>query len=472
MSPLEVFEVQKAAYFKNGEINLNRRIEILKKLIEILVDNQAAICDALNEDFSTRCTELTRFTDINAGISGLKHSLAHINKWVKPKTSLPTPAILALLGAKTFVKYQAKGIIGIISPWNFPINLTFSPLANIIAAGNRAMIKPSEFTPKTSQLLKDLFDINFPASEIAICVGDSEIGQEFSKLPFDHLIFTGATSIGRKIMAAASENLVPVTLELGGKSPVILDRDFDETLALTRILAGKYMNSGQVCLAPDYIFVPEERLDLIINKIQDITKVMYPNIISNPEYTAIINDRHFSRLQNYIDEASSKNLKIIQINPDNEDFSLNNSRKILPTLIINPDDNLKIMQDEIFGPILPIKTYKNINETIEYINSKPRPLALYYFSNDKNNQNMVINKTISGGVTINDVILHIAMEELPFGGVGASGIGAYHGHRGFLEFSHQKAIFAQAKGDNFLLKATRPPYGKILNKYLNFMIRK
>ncbi len=464
-----VFSAQKSKFATEGNLSVARRKVILKSLIEILVDNRDSICNALNADFSNRAPQLSLFTDIGAAVSTLKHALSNIDKWVKPEKHFTSPAMLGLFGASAQIQFQAKGVVGIIVPWNFPINLSFGPLASAIAAGNRAMVKLSEFTPKTSELIEELISNKIDISEIAIINGGVDIAQEFSALPFDHLLFTGATEVGRIIMGQAAKNLVPVTLELGGKSPVIVTRNFDKSLAAARIMGGKLMNAGQVCLAPDYLLVEENYLDEFVDELIKQTKIQYPTIYSNPEYTAIINDRHYARLISYIDEAEEKGFKIIKINDDANSI---NSRKIAPHLIINPDDNLKIMQDEIFGPLLPIKTYKNIDEAINYVNSRPRPLALYYFDNDKSAQDKILNQTISGGVTINDVILHIAMEELPFGGVGASGIGAYHGKRGFLEFSHQKAIFKQSPFDNFLLKATRAPYGKILEKYLEFTIRK
>ncbi len=464
-----VFSAQKSEFATKGNLSIARRKEILRTLIALLVDNRAAICDALNSDFSNRSPQLSLFTDIGAAVSTLKHALSNIDKWIKPEKHFTSPAILGLFGASAQIQFQAKGVVGIIVPWNFPINLSFGPLASAIAAGNRAMVKLSEFTPQTSKLIEEVISSKIDKNEIAIINGGVEIAQEFSSLPFDHLLFTGATEVGRIIMGQAAKNLVPVTLELGGKSPVIVTRNFDKSLAAARIMGGKLMNAGQVCLAPDYLLVEESYLDEFVDELIKQTKIQYPNIYSNPEYTAIINDRHFARLMSYIDEARAKGFKIIKIG-DDEDAA--NTRKIAPHLLINPDDNLKIMKDEIFGPLLPIRTYKNIDEAIEFVNSRPRPLALYYFDNDKSAQDKILNKTISGGVTINDVILHIAMEELPFGGVGASGIGAYHGQRGFLEFSHQKAIFKQSPFDNFLLKATRAPYGKVLEKYLEFTIQK
>ncbi len=465
------FAAQKDDYLEHGALSISQRKQILKSLIGILINEKTAICAALKEDFSSRDGVLSEFTDINPALQSLKHALHNIHKWVRPKKVWPTPALLGLIGAKARIDFQAKGVIGVMSPWNFPINLTFGPLAGIIAAGNRALLKPSELSPNTSNLIAELIKRKIPPEFINVINGGVETAAEFTKLPFDHIVFTGATSVGRKVMAAAAQNLVPVTLELGGKSPVIVSKTADLELVATRVISGKLMNAGQVCLAPDYVLLHEDQLRPFIEFAKKACAQQFPNIFSNPEYTAIINERHFSRLQSYLDEARKEGCEIIEFNPANEVAKATNTRKILPTIIINPPEHLKLMQDEIFGPILPIKTIGEINEAVNYINTHPRPLALYYFGKGRNEENYVLDKCISGGVTINDVIFHIAMENLPFGGVGSSGIGAYHGHRGFLEFSHQKSVYRQLPRDNFLLKAFRPPFGKTMRHYLDFEMR-
>lgn len=468
----QAFELQKNSYRKNGQLPVSNRKQILKSLLNILIDNKNAICEALREDFSSRDAILSEFSDINPAVQSIKYAISNIDKWVKPKKVATTPALLGFIGASAQIEFQAKGVIGVLSPWNFPINLTFGPLAGIIAAGNRALVKPSELTPKTSELIAGLISKEIDPEYIHVIIGGIEVASEFARLPFDHIMFTGATSIGRKVMAAASENLVPVTLELGGKSPAIISKTADIKTATTRIIAGKLMNAGQVCLAPDYVILTKHHLEAFIANAREAVAQQYPTILNNPEYTAIINDRHFSRLNRYLEEARSANCDIIEINPANESLSATNTRKILPTLVINPSFDSGIMKDEIFGPILPIIVVDEIKNACEIINSQPRPLALYYFGNSRHEEEFFLDKCVSGGATINDVIFHIAMENLPFGGVGDSGIGAYHGHRGFLEFSHQKSVYRQLKRDNFLLKSFRPPYGDIIKKYLKFEMRK
>ncbi|HRD30026.1 MAG TPA: coniferyl aldehyde dehydrogenase, partial [Caulobacter sp.] len=350
--------------------------------------------------------------------------------------------------------------------WNFPVNLTFAPLAGILAAGNRAMIKPSEFTPATSELMKTMFAKAFSEEEIAVITGGPEVGQAFAGLPFDHMIFTGATSIARHVMRAAAENLVPLTLELGGKSPVIISRSADMATAAARIMNGKTLNAGQICLAPDYVMAPEGRLEEFVTEASSAVARMFPTLKDNPDYTAVVAQRHYDRIKGYIDDARAKGADVREINPAGEDFSQQEHRKIPPTLILNATDDMTVMQDEIFGPVLPVKTYKAVGEAVDYINAHERPLGLYWFGSDEAEKERVLNHTTSGGVTVNDVIMHVAQEELPFGGVGPSGMGSYHGHDGFLEFSHRKAVYTQLKKDIGPLLAMRPPYGPAIRKYL------
>jgi coniferyl-aldehyde dehydrogenase len=334
-------------------------------------------------------------------------------------------------------------------------------LADILAAGNRSIIKPSEFTPTVSQVMADIVKDAWDEKEVAIFPGGPEVGAAFSGLPFDHMIFTGATSIARHIMSAAAKNLVPVTLELGGKSPVLISRTADIKTAISRIMLGKTMNAGQICLAPDYLMVPEEKLDEVVAEIESIVAQMYPSLLANPQYTSVVNDRHFQRLSENVRDAREKGGEVIEVNPAGEDFSSQQGTyKIPPTIIKNATDDMRVLEEEIFGPLLPIKTYKDFNETIDYVNSKPRPLAVYYFGRDNAEERNVLDRTTSGGVCLNDVIMHIMQEDLPFGGVGPAGMGAYHGYDGFKTFSHAKGIYKQSKLDIAGLGGMRPPYGK------------
>ncbi len=461
-----VLERQKAANLKAGAPSVEVRIERLNRCIRILQENADAIAEALNTDFGNRPKESTGVTDVAGSIGPLKHARDHMKTWMKAEKRKPTPAILGLFGAKTEIRYQPKGVVGIISPWNFPVNLTFAPLAGVLAAGNRAMIKPSEFTPATSELMAKMFASAFSEDEIAVFTGGPEVGQAFSSLAFDHLVFTGATSIGRHVMRAAAENLVPVTLELGGKSPVILSKSADMATAAARIMGGKTLNAGQICLAPDYVMAPADQVNAFVDEARASVARMFPTIRDNPDYTAVVNQRNFDRITGYIEDARVKGAEIVVINPADEDFSQQEHRKIPPTLILNPTDDMKVMQEEIFGPVLPIKTYTTVDEAIGYVNDHDRPLGLYYFGTDAAEQDHVLEHTTSGGVTVNDVVFHVAQENLPFGGVGPSGMGSYHGVDGFREFSHRKAIYTQIKKDIGPMQMLRPPYGEGIRKYL------
>ncbi len=456
---MSVLGHQKKAYIAEGEVTAETRIDRINRAIELLKKHGDKLCEAMAADFGHRSIEQSKLTDVDGAIGPLKDSRKQVRKWMraeKRQTMFP----LNLLGSRGRVTYQPLGVVGCISPWNFPVQLTFAPLAGVFSAGNRTMIKPSEFTPETSELMKQIFEQAFDIEEVAVFTGGPEVGAAFSSLPFDHLLFTGATSIAKHVMRAASENLVPLTLELGGKSPVVVGRSADMELVAQNVMAGKTMNAGQICLAPDYVFIPEEKTDEFISAAKASVAKMYPNLKDNPDYTSIINERHFDRLNGYIEDAKAKGAEVITINPADEDFSQQQHHRIPPTLILEPSDDMLVMQDEIFGPILPIKKYKDIEETLDYINDHDRPLGLYYFGKDANEEHKVLTHTTSGGVTVNDVIMHITQEDLPFGGVGSSGMGSYHGYDGFKTFSHAKAIFSQSRTVSKLAALMRPPYKK------------
>jgi coniferyl-aldehyde dehydrogenase len=461
-----ILERQKAAHLRDGAPSAEQRIERIDRCIGLLVDYREEIEKALNDDFGARSREATAFTDVASSIGTLKHAKAHLKAWMKPEKRKTTPALLGLFGAKAEIRFQPKGVIGIISPWNFPVNLTFTPLAGVLAAGNRAMIKPSEYTPATSELMARMFSSVFSPEETAVITGGPDVGQAFAGLPFDHLVFTGATSIAAHVMRAAAENLTPLTLELGGKSPVILSRSADMKTAAARIMNGKTLNAGQICLAPDYVLAPADRLPEFVAAAKAAVQGMFPTIKDNPDYTAVISQRHFDRISGYVEEARTRGCEVIEIKPEDEDLSQQEHRRIAPTIILEPADDMKVMREEIFGPVLPVKSYNQLDEAVAYVNAHDRPLGLYYFGADPGEQQTVLSETTSGGVTVNDVVFHVAQEDLPFGGIGPSGMGAYHGQDGFREFSHRKAIYTQLKNDLSQLKALRPPYGKAIRGYL------
>ena len=461
---------QKAAHLRDGTPSAETRIEWMDKAIDLLITHQDELCRAVANDFGHRSLDQTRMTDIAAGVSSLKYAKKHVRKWMRPEKRKPEFP-LGLLGAKAELQYQPKGVVGAISPWNFPIGLTFTPLGGIFAAGNRCMIKPSEFTEATSELMKTLFAKYFTEEEIAVCTGGPDVGAAFSQLPFDHLLFTGATSVARHVMRAAADNLVPLTLELGGKSPVVLGKSADMQKAANRIMAGKTMNAGQICLAPDYAFIPDGKADAFISAVTASVQTMFPEgLKDSPDYTSMVNQRHYDRVKGYIEEARDKGAQVVEINPTGENFSQQEHRKIPPHIIVNPSEDLGVMKDEIFGPILPVKTYTQTQDAVDYINSRPRPLGLYVFGEDTSERESILNNTTAGGVTINDVIMHIAQEELPFGGIGDSGMGSYHGPEGFKEFSHKKSVYKQINSE--MLAMMRPPYGDKFRKQVAGMIKK
>lgn len=460
---------QKAACLTEGPPSAEQRIARLDKSIELLRKHGDALCDAMSADFGHRSRNQSMFSDIAASIDSLKYARRNLRGWMRPS---PRAAQfpLGLFGARAAVHYQPKGVVGVISPWNFPVNMTFAPLAGVLAAGNRAMIKPSEFTERTSSLMAELFSDYYSDDEVFVVTGGPEVGAAFTNLAFDHIVFTGATSIARHVMRAAAENLVPVTLELGGKSPAIMGRSADVEKTATRIMAGKTLNAGQICLAPDYVMVPANLRDDFIEAARDAVAAMYPRGLKDDEdYTSVVNRRHFHRLQSYLQDAREKNARISELNPSDEDFSGQPHHKMAPCIVTDVTDDMMVMQDEIFGPILPLVTYDEISEAVIHINARPRPLALYYFGRDAAERDYVVNNTTSGGVTINDVVFHVAQEDLPFGGIGPSGMGAYHGKTGFIEFSHRKAIYTQPSMD--ILRVLRPPYGKTFQKLLRGRIK-
>ena len=459
-----VLELQKSLNIKEGAPSLELRSDRLDRVVSMVTKYKSEIISALQDDFGNRDPVMSAATEVDSVIGPMMHAKKNLKKWMKTEKRkaaiAPLGSALSLLGAKAEIRYQPKGVVGAISPWNFPLNLALAPLAGILSAGNRVMLKPSELTPASSDLTKLMIEEYFDESEIGVFIGDPEVGAAFSGLAFDHLIFTGGTAIAKHVMKAASENLVPLTLELGGKSPVVVGKSSKIKETATRVMQGKTMNAGQICLAPDYALVPEESVDEFVQATVEVTSEMYPDMKDNDDFTSIINQRHYDRIQGYISDAKEKGAEVVEINPSNEDFSQQPHHKIPPTIILNPTEDMQVMQEEIFGPVLPVKTYKDVSETVDYINSKDRPLGLYYFGEDTKEKDFVLDNTTSGGVTVNDVISHITMEDLPFGGVGPSGMGSYHGYDGFKEFSHAKSVYKQSWLNLNKVAGLVPPYKK------------
>ena len=462
---------QRQAFQAEGPVALQTRIDRIDRCIALLVDNQTAICEALNQDFGNRSKYATLMMDVMNSVGSLKFVKKNLKKWMKPEKRTPFLP-MNFLGAKAYVKYQPKGVVGVMTPWNVPVNMIFSPLADILGAGNRAMIKPSEFTPHTADLMKKLFDQYFEETEVCVVTGGPEVGAAFSGLKLDHIIFTGATGIGRLVMKAAAENMVPVTLELGGKSPVVISEKVDINKAAEAIMSGKAMNGGQLCVSPDYCFVPQSKLEAFIRQCKAVVAEQYPTIQDNPDFTACINERHFDRVNAYIDEAKQQGCRVIPLCPAGEELSEREQHKIALHLIIDPDETLACMQDEIFGAVLNVKSYSDLDDPIAFINSRERPLALYYFGDNKEEEQRVLDETISGGVSINNVTMHVACDDLPFGGIGQSGIGSYRGRDGFRTFSHGRAVYREGWVNLSKLAGTLPPFGQKVEKMLEGQIKK
>jgi coniferyl-aldehyde dehydrogenase len=449
---------QRAAVLAEGEAHASVRIDRLERACGLLVSHQSEICEAIAGDFGQRPAAVTRLMDIFPAVHALKYARRHVRRWMRPeRRRLGLP--MGLPGVRGAILHQPLGVVGLISPWNFPVTLTFGPLAGILAAGNRCLIKPSELTARTSELMRQLVGRYFDATELAVVTGGTELAQRFSSLPFDHLIFTGSTAVGRQVMAAAAEHLVPVTLELGGKCPVVIGRSADLVRAVDRILLGKLANAGQMCLAPDYVCVPRERLDAFVQQAQRWAARAYPDLASNADYTSLIDSNHARRIDELLADARAKGAQVIALS-DTPNSAMGERRLISPALILGATEDMRVMQHEIFAPLLPVCAYDRMDEVIGAVNRRARPLALYYFGTDRAEEREVLARTRSGGVSVNDVAVHFLAEELPFGGIGASGMGAYHGEHGFHRFSHARAVFRQT------------PYGVRLRRSLQLLIRR
>jgi coniferyl-aldehyde dehydrogenase len=456
-----VFKLQREAYLRDPYPTLEERKESLTKLESILVDNVEAICEAIKADFGHRAPEETKLMEIFTSVDGIRDARKKLAKWMTPEKRHVS---FLFAGAKNQVIPQPKRVVGIIVPWNYPVFLSFGPLTSALAAGNRCMVKMAANSKNLREFLTKKIAEKFSEDQVAILPGVA--GSDFSEIPYDHLIFTGSADAGRTVMKSAAENLTPVTLELGGKSPTIVCDDFDIETAASRIMFAKFVNAGQTCTAPDYLFIPEAKRDEFVAAAKKMLPVRYPDI-NDGSFTSVIDDKSYRRLRATLDDAEAKGAEVINLVPGSTYNDL--LRKIPPTLVIEPTEDSKIMQEEIFGPVYPIKTYKNLDEVISYINAKDRPLALYIFSNDKAQQKRILLNTISGGVTINNCMLHVGQHDLPFGGVGASGIGHYHGHDGFVEFSKMRPVFTEPKFSS--AESMFPPYTKKHSTIFNMLLK-
>ncbi|RUX92276.1 coniferyl aldehyde dehydrogenase [Mesorhizobium sp. M7D.F.Ca.US.004.01.2.1] len=458
----ERFQLQRAAFGTQPFPDLGVRKDRLMRLLALTERHEAEICAAIDADFGGRSAHETRLAELFVVRAGIRHALAHLKGWMRERRVATT---MPFLPGRNRLVPQPLGVVGIVSPWNYPFQLAVAPVTAALAAGNRVLIKPSELTPAFSELLAKLVAEHFATDELSIITGDAEMGKAFVSMPFDHLLFTGSTSVGRHVAIAAAANLTPVTLELGGKSPAIFDPSCDLDAAAASIAYGKLLNAGQTCIAPDYLLVPKGQGDAVSAKLATAIARLYPTLRDNPDYTAIISDRHHQRLRDMIAEARDAGADVTEINPAGEELGA--SRKMLPTLVRNASANLRLMREEIFGPVLPIVEYAGIDDAIDHVNGADRPLALYWFGRDSGNRQRMLHETVAGGVTINDCMLHLVQENQPFGGVGASGMGAYHGEWGFRTFSKEKPVFLQSRLSAGAM--LRPPYGKTFERLFSLL---
>ena len=458
-------EQQRRAFLNDGPPGFERRKTNLVKLRAAVLAHRRDVEEAISADFGNRSRHETDIMELLGVVQSIDYLLRHLRRFMKPERR--HVAAFHRTG-RAHVEYQPKGVIGVMAPWNYPIALTFIPLATALAAGNRVMIKPSELTPRTSELIQRILVGSFTVEEVAVILGGPETGASFSALPFDHLLFTGSTQVGRMVMRAASDNLVPLTLELGGKSPVIVAPGHAGRSTLDSIVFGKLANAGQTCVAPDYALVHEDDLDEFISQYCAAVARGYPQGPTSPDYTSIVSDRHYTRLQSLVEDARTRGAKVIEtgVTPER---ATERPRTLAPVLIVGAGDDAQVMHEEIFGPLLPVRTYRSLDEAIGYINARPRPLALYYFGNVGADSEALLRCTTSGNVGINNTLMHVAVDDLPFGGVGPSGMGAYHGIEGFRSMSHAKGVFVQGRWN--LPKLLRAPFGKLADFALAFTLR-
>ena len=462
---LEAFSAQRRAASSQGPPTVAERRDRLARLSHALYAAREAFVTALNDDFGGRARQETLLADLWPALRACRHGHRHVAQWMRPRRR---PVDLMLQRGRAWLQPQPLGVVGIVAPWNFPLFLSIGPLAAALAAGNRAMLKPSEFAPRAARLLGEVLSRVFSPEEVMVVEGDAELAKAFVSLPFDHLLFTGSTSIGRQVMRCAAETLTPATLELGGKSPALVTADADLDNAAGAIAFGKLMNAGQACVAPDYVLVPRDRIEGFALAFVRAARRLYPSWDANPDYTSIINEHHRARLAALLDEAKRQDARIVPLHaPTNGMFD--GSGRMAPVLVLNADPGGALLQEEIFGPILPVVGYDSLDQALAFIKDRPRPLALYLFCHEESAIRAVLDGTISGGVAVNDTVIQVIADDLPFGGVGASGMGHYHGREGFDTFSKLKPVFVRGRPN--LSRLLLPPYGRFAEKAAAILLR-
>lgn len=456
-----VLDQQRAAFLRDGPPELAQRRAALRRLKAEILRRRTEITRALNTDFGQRSERESAIVELIPLVQSITYLIRHVGHWMQPERRHVSAYFQF---GRAWVIRQPVGVVGIIAPWNYPVSLALVPLATAIAAGNRAMLKPSELTPATSAVIAKIVQAVFPPEQVSVVLGDADVGAAFSALPFDHLLFTGSTAVGKKVAVAAARNLTPVTLELGGKSPVVIEPGFSMTQAAERVAYGKLTNAGQTCIAPDYVLLHEQDQERFAQAYQEAAHTLHPNgYAGSPDYTAILNTHHYERLSGLVHDAEAQGAQVIRLGQDAPAEHL-----LAPVLLLNVTPDMAAMQEEIFGPVLPVLTYRHLDEAIAFINARPRPLALYYFGDNRAERNKLLKRTVSGNVTLNGTLLHYAQDDLPFGGVGDSGMGAYHGKEGFIALTHPRGIYKQGRFNAATL--LKPPFGKLTDLITNFIL--
>lgn len=457
-----ILDRQRAAFVNDGPPVLKQRRADLRRLKSEILKRRTDITHALKTDFGQRSERESAIVELIPLVQSINYMICHLGQWMKPERRHVSAYFRS---GRSWVIHQPVGVVGIIAPWNYPLSLALVPLATAIAAGNRAMVKPSELTPATSAVIGQIVQAAFASEQVSVVTGDAELGAAFSALPFDHILFTGSTAVGKKVAAAAANNLTPVTLELGGKSPVVIEPGFTIPLVADRVAFGKLTNAGQTCIAPDYVLVHEADQHAFATAYQAAVEKLHPGgYAGSPDYTAILNQHHYERLTALVRDAEEQGARVIRMGSDSA-----SSHVLAPVLLLGVTAEMAVMQQEIFGPVLPVLTYRTLDEAIAFINARPRPLALYYFGRKRADRDRVLKRTVSGSVTINGTLLHYAQDDLPFGGVGDSGIGAYHGKEGFMALTHPRGIYRQGRFNAATL--LKPPFGKLTDAITNFILR-
>jgi coniferyl-aldehyde dehydrogenase len=465
----DAFDRQQSAFRQFAPLQYTQRVEALDALLHGVLHYEDTFIKALKADFGNRSSHETRLLEMFPLVDEIRYVKRHLRRWMQPRA---VAVNWQFLPSRARIVYQPLGVVGIIGAWNYQLLLTLSPLANALAAGNHVMIKPSELAPATAEAMQKMISGLFPAEYVTVITGGKEISAAFASLPFDHLIFTGSTRVGKLVMKAAAENLTPVTLELGGKSPALVHESYPMSIAADRICSAKFWNGGQTCVAPDYALVPSHRVREFVQHAESVISRRYPRLASNADYTSMIHQSAWRRMQELVDDAANKGAVVVEINPAKDTFTAEN-RVFPPTLLLNTDGSMRIMQEEIFGPILPVVSYSSLDDALAFINARPRPLALYYFDRNDKRIDKVLKKTVSGGVTVNDCIFHFPQHRLPFGGVGPSGMGAYHGRDGFETSSKKKGVFLQnSLVGSFLDRVFKPPYNAWTDRMIALLMRR